>query len=247
MVGGVGAGVKARRSGVGTIEARLVRVKGGTCIVRSAVIEDAAAMMEHRQRMVGSSPFQLSEAGDGMSLEEQRTYIRERTANAGDLLLVAEAAGSVGGGAGGSGGDGRGAASSEIIGTLSFSAGKRRKIAHQGTFGIDVDAAWRGRGVGSAMIEAMLDWGAAHSTIEKISLGVYATNERARALYRRLGFVEEGRSIMFFRDGPGVYADDIHMSMWVKPGLAPPGFLTWRGQGEIAGGLPTGNERERVR
>jgi hypothetical protein len=41
------------------------------------------------------------------------------------------------------------------------------------------------------MIEALLDWAAAHPVLEKVELGVFATNERARALYRRIGFVEE--------------------------------------------------------
>lgn len=68
-----------------------------------------------------------------------------------------------------------------------------------------------------ALITALLDWGAAHETIEKVRLGVFATNERATGLYRALGFVEEGRRRKEFRFGPGRYVDDIRMFQWVKP------------------------------
>ena len=56
-------------------------------------------------------------------------------------------------------------------------------------------------------------------------------NVKARALYQRLGFREEGRSPRHFKFGPGSYVDDIQMAMYVKPGIAPVGFLTWRGPG----------------
>jgi RimJ/RimL family protein N-acetyltransferase len=107
-----------------------------------------------------------------------------------------------------------------IIGTLRFKNHPRRRMAHHGHFGIGVDEEWRSRGVGRALIQVLLDWAAASDTIEKVCLGVFAENDRARALYRSLGFFEEGRRLAEFRMGPGRYSDDIQMFRFVKPHLA---------------------------
>src|SRR5205823_1912443 len=114
-----------------------------------------------------------------------------------------------------------------IIGSLRFGCGDRRKVSHHGHFGLGVNADWRGQGLGRALIAALLDWGAAHATIEKVCLSVLEPNERARALYERIGFVQESRSLRHFRFGPGHYVNDVQMAIYVKPGIAPEGFETW--------------------
>jgi RimJ/RimL family protein N-acetyltransferase len=224
------------------IEPKTMTLPGGRhgefCLVRSAVPEDAAAMLEHRRRAVPASPYIVTEPAElDHDVEKQRHHIIERLESDGQLLLVAEvfAAAEQCPGDGSTiplqgedaGGDGI-AAEGMIIGTLGFTAGSRRRIAHQGTFGLMVDPEWRGRGVGRAMITTLLDWAAAHPVIEKVGLGVFVNNERARALYEQLGFVEEGRSVRFARLGPGHYMDDISMCIFVKPG-APAGFKIWGG------------------
>jgi RimJ/RimL family protein N-acetyltransferase len=58
--------------------------------------------------------------------------------------------------------------------------------------GMLVDARWRRRGVGTALLRAAVDW-AGRAGAHKVALQVWPHNTAARALYRRLGFVEEGR------------------------------------------------------
>lgn len=60
--------------------------------------------------------------------------------------------------------------------------------------GICVDEQWRGRGVGSALLEASFDH-AKRTGAQAVQLSVVGTNPRAAALYRRLGFapVDRGR------------------------------------------------------
>src|SRR5919199_151506 len=65
-----------------------------------------------------------------------------------------------------------------------------------------VERAWRGRGVGSALMEAALRW-AESNRVEKVSLEVYPTNEAAVALYRKFGFAEEGRMVRQSRKSYG--------------------------------------------
>ncbi|MDQ4070925.1 MAG: GNAT family N-acetyltransferase, partial [Actinomycetota bacterium] len=57
--------------------------------------------------------------------------------------------------------------------------------------GMMVDARWRGRGVGSALVEAIVD-ASRDLGAHKIALQVWPHNVAARRLYRRHGFAEEG-------------------------------------------------------
>ncbi len=51
----------------------------------------------------------------------------------------------------------------------------------------------------------------------KVELQVRSSNERAIALYRSLGFVEEGRKTRRLKIGPNKYLDDLYMALWVGP------------------------------
>jgi RimJ/RimL family protein N-acetyltransferase len=57
--------------------------------------------------------------------------------------------------------------------------------------GMMVDERWRGRGVGGALVRAVLD-AARDLGAHKVALQVWPHNEAARRLYLRHGFVEEG-------------------------------------------------------
>lgn len=51
----------------------------------------------------------------------------------------------------------------------------------------------RNRGIGSEAIALLLDHAFTATDLHRIELGVYAFNPRARRVYERAGFVEEGR------------------------------------------------------
>ena len=57
--------------------------------------------------------------------------------------------------------------------------------------GMMVDARWRGRGVGGALVEAIVE-AARELGAHKVALQVWPHNEAGLRLYRRHGFVEEG-------------------------------------------------------
>ena len=57
--------------------------------------------------------------------------------------------------------------------------------------GMMVDAGWRGRGVGGALVPAAID-AARRLGAHKVALQVWPHNDVARRLYLRHGFVEEG-------------------------------------------------------
>ena len=82
--------------------------------------------------------------------------------------------------------------------------------------GISVAREWRGRGVGTALVVSLLEWATEIADIEKVSLDVFATNLGAIGLYKKLGFVEEGRRIKDIKRGADHYVDTVMMYQFVK-------------------------------
>jgi RimJ/RimL family protein N-acetyltransferase len=81
-----------------------------------------------------------------------------------------------------------------------------------GEFGMLVDRDWRGRGVGSALVQAAIDW-ARGQGLHKLCLEVFAHNTAAIALYRKHGFVEEGRRKKQYRRASGEFWDSVVMGL----------------------------------
>jgi RimJ/RimL family protein N-acetyltransferase len=80
--------------------------------------------------------------------------------------------------------------------------------AHTGHLGMGLLPEYRGRGIGERLIRASID-AARAAGFERIELTVYARNERAAALYRKVGFVHEGTRTRG-KKLDGEY-DDVHM------------------------------------
>ncbi len=70
--------------------------------------------------------------------------------------------------------------------------------------------------MGRALLAALLEWAKAETPVEKVCLDVFASNETAMRLYRKLGFEEEGRRIRDIRRGIDDYVDTLVMSRFVK-------------------------------
>ena len=81
-----------------------------------------------------------------------------------------------------------------------------------GELGMVVARDWRGRGVGSALLAAAIDW-ARERGLHKLSLSVFPHNAAAIALYRKFGFVEEGRLVKQYRRKSGELWDAIEMGL----------------------------------
>jgi RimJ/RimL family protein N-acetyltransferase len=67
---------------------------------------------------------------------------------------------------------------------------------HCGTLGMGIIDGYRGVGLGARLLAATLDAVAQSNLgIERVELTVWGRNERAQRLYRRAGFVDEGRKV----------------------------------------------------
>jgi putative acetyltransferase len=100
-----------------------------------------------------------------------------------------------------------------VIGSLTIERIEHPVNRHVATLGMAVEASWRGKRVGSALMAEALRW-ARSAGVEKVTLEVYPGNEAARRLYRRFGFTEEGRLVRQSKKSYG-YEDEIIMSRWL--------------------------------
>jgi RimJ/RimL family protein N-acetyltransferase len=97
---------------------------------------------------------------------------------------------------------------SQVIGMLHVEASRHGF----GEIGMLVDRSWRGRGVGSALLQAAVGL-AREQGLHKLCLEVFARNTAAIALYRNCGFVEEGRRARQYRRASGELWDSIVMGL----------------------------------
>lgn len=164
-------------------------------VIRRMEPRDAAAMV----RMMASDAvypglMQLPYPGEAMWAARLQAPPAEGSA---ELKLVAELDG-------------------EVVGSLGLHPVENRvRRRHVAVLGISVAGTAQGRGVGSALMQAAVDYADRWAQILRIELTVFTDNQRAIALYRRFGFEHEGTHRAYaLRDG--VYAD-VHAMARLHP------------------------------
>lgn len=106
-----------------------------------------------------------------------------------------------------------------LVGQLSAAGGRHQRNRGTVTLSVGVRKSWQGRGIGTALFEAAGAW-AARGGVHRLQLTVAAGNDRAHALYRRLGFIDEGvfRRALRVR---GTFRDERLMGRLLLPADVP--------------------------
>ncbi len=183
---------------MGFVEPRAFSARDlSTILIRTGEEADAPALLDLLEANLLDGAGQVAEPGElAKSVEEEALWVRTLRENPRSLLLLATH-------------------NSCVVGLLDFHIGSRKRLSHLGSFGISILPEWRGKGIGRQLLECLLHWAQADPTIEKVSLAVRADNTAAIALYKKLGFLEEGRRSREIRLADGVYVDDLLMYRWV--------------------------------
>ncbi len=103
----------------------------------------------------------------------------------------------------------------QVVAVLTLTRPSLRRLAHLVHLEIFVHADHRGAGLGEALCRCALEWARSNALLRKVSLSVYAHNTRARDLYLRLGFEEEGCRRGEVLADHGELLDDVLMGCFV--------------------------------
>lgn len=98
-----------------------------------------------------------------------------------------------------------------VVGTLGLHVESSPRRCHCGNIGMAVHDSFQQRGIGSALMAAMLDLADNWLGLRRVELTVYVDNAPAIHLYEKFGFVIEGTARQFAFRG-GAYADAYHMA-----------------------------------
>ncbi len=165
---------------------------GRRVLLRAAYPTDAPSLLAGleavaREGLIGAEPGERT-------LRQTKGLIREH-AEAAALLLVAL--------------DG-----ARVVGACGLSPRPFRRTSHVLDLGMFLLPEWRGSGLAAALLETALAW-ARDVGCRKVTLGVLASNGRALAFYRKMGFGEEGRRRAQYRLGEG-YEDEVMMARFLE-------------------------------
>lgn len=102
----------------------------------------------------------------------------------------------------------------EVVGEGSIHRFSPSFLRHGAIISVGIHPKAQGLGLGRALVEALLQWAdtsppGEEPPIERVELYVRADNPRAIALYRSVGFEEEGRRRGFVRTLDGGRVDDL--------------------------------------
>lgn len=159
-------------------------------IIEKARPEDAAALLACLNQVGGESD-NLTFGAEGMpfTVEEEDDFLRSMENSQNAAMFVAKLDG-------------------KVIGNASFSSSPRERLKHRGELAVSVlKEAW-GMGVGTKLMEAVIDFARNTAQVEIIHLEVRSDNIRAIKLYEKFGFQKIGTFHGFMKiDGKLVDCD----------------------------------------
>ena len=152
-----------------------------SCILRNGTAADGQAMLDIYVLTHAQTDYLLSYPDEvTMTVLQEAQFLREKTDSENEIELLAEVEGRIVGAAG-------------IV-----ALGKKEKIRHRADFGISIDQAYWGLGIGRALTRACIEL-ARQAGYSQLELEAVADNAHALALYESEGFREYGRNPRGFR------------------------------------------------
>lgn len=174
---------------------------GAVVTLRSPEEDDAERLIAYLDRVRRETEFIMFDPADELpTLDTEREWIRKSVENPLALKILVEADG-------------------QVVGLCDVTGGVGiRRMRHRAEIGISILAAWCDRGLGTLLMGELIGWARRQPEITLLRLAVFSHNRRALAVYRKVGFVEEGVRRCAARYTDGRYVDEVVMSMWIGDG-----------------------------
>lgn len=165
--------------------------------IEKAKVSDAKDALEYLKK-VGGETDNLTFGAEGLpySVEDEEKYIGSLQQSKNSVMFFAKCDG-------------------KIIGDGSFSSVERERIKHRGELSVSVLKEYWGCGVGSRLMEAVIDFAKNVAGCEIIHLQVRSDNKRAIKLYEKYGFEKIGQFKGYLKID-GEYIDCDFMNLYIK-------------------------------
>ena len=144
-------------------------------LIREAEVEDAAALVSFLNRVSVETDF-TSLDGDGILLtsEEMAIFLNKQASWDNQITLLAFL-------------------NDKIAGIVNITADQRKRVRHIGDLFIVIGKKYWNNGLGSLLLEEVVEWAQASGILRRLQLTVQTRNLAAVHLYQKHGFVIEGR------------------------------------------------------
>ncbi len=170
----------------------LILKNGQTAVLRSPEKEDASALLDYLLAAAGETEFILRYPEEcTMTAEQEAAWIENMNRHPGTLLIACFLDGL-------------------CVGNCQVSLIGGIKTRHRATVAIGILKKYWGLGLGTAMMREMMAW-AESMGARQIELEYIEGNERGRALYQKMGFIEYGRRPDAIRLKNGEFREEILM------------------------------------
>ena len=139
-------------------------------IIEKAKPEDAAEILAFTKIVGGeSNNLSFGEEGVPITITQEQEYLAKEYESDCDIFLVARKDG-------------------VIVGTANYTTFPKMRMRHRGEFGVSVKKSEWGQGIGTRLVEELLQFAKDTACAEIVSLEVRADNGRAIHIYEKLGF-----------------------------------------------------------
>jgi RimJ/RimL family protein N-acetyltransferase len=139
--------------------------------IRTAGERDVSALIDYVAALRAERLPTIFRYDSVPTIEEETSFIRQFAGESADFFVAV--------------------AGERIVGNLAVAAHPHPQTAHGASLGMSMLAPYRGRGIGSRLLDAAIDW-ARQRSIRRLELEVLSNNPGARRLYERKGFMIEG-------------------------------------------------------
>ena len=144
-------------------------------LIREAEPNDAAELVAFLNRVSLETDF-TSLDGDGILLtsEEMEIFLNKQASSDNQITLLAFL-------------------NDKIAGIVNITADQRKRVRHIGDFFIVIGKKYWNNGLGSLLLEEVVEWAQASGILRRLQLTVQTRNLAAVHLYQKHGFAIEGR------------------------------------------------------
>lgn len=171
-----------------TVKEYKFQIDGHELLLRNPSKDDAQALIDYLKTVSEETRFMIREPEEvTMTLQEEMSFICRQNQSETALMLL-------------------GFLDGEHAGSCSFMGSTMSRYRHRASLAIALYQKFTGMGIGKKMIQTLCEIAAEHG-IEQMELEVVADNERAVALYKKMGFAICGTLPHNMKYKDGTYAD----------------------------------------